>query len=141
MSHSRFSRAMAPAFLLLSALTSPSAAEAPRPADADGVDLLPFLTKASATPPRDDLFIRYQALGQRGRMLRVGPLKLLDNENGVKLFDVVADPGEQRDLAASRPQDVARLEARWQALSADLRPPLWRDNPRRKPVTRSGEQP
>jgi arylsulfatase A-like enzyme len=115
----------APVWSLDIAATALAAAGAPKQANADGVDLLPFLTKATATPPRDELFIRYDIDGRPGRMLRIGPLKLLENEGTVKLFDVVTDPGEQNDLAAAQPQDVARLEARWQELATGMKPALW----------------
>lgn len=131
----------APLWSLDLAPTALAAAGAPPIAVADGVDLLPFLSKATATPPRDELFLRYGVHGRPGRMLRVGPLKLVENEGAVKLFDVVADPGETRDLAATRAQDLARLEARWRELERGLRPALWLDNPTRSPVTRVGEQP
>jgi arylsulfatase A-like enzyme len=115
----------APVWSLDIAATALAAAGAPKQADADGVDLLPFLTKATATPPRDELFIRYRIETTSGRMLRMGPLKLLHNEGALKLFDVVADPGEKHDLAAKRPEDLARLEARWKQLEAEMKPALW----------------
>lgn len=111
------------------AATALAAAGAPPAADADGVDLLPFLGKTTTTPPREELFLRYGINDQPGRVLRSGPLKLLDNLGVVKLFDVVADPGEQNDLAASRPADVTRLEARWKELEKRMIAPLWSPSP------------
>jgi arylsulfatase A-like enzyme len=115
----------APVWSLDIAATALAAAGAPQQADADGVDLLPYFSKATATPPRQELYIRYGIDGVPGRMLRTGPLKLVDNEGAVKLYDVVADPGETRDLARDRPQDLARLEARWKELEAGFQPALW----------------
>lgn len=36
-----------------------------------------------------------------------------------QLYDVVADPGETRDLAATRPQVVAALRAQWTQYEKD----------------------
>jgi hypothetical protein len=43
--------------------------------------------------------------------IRKGPLKLIrDRQSNVTaLFDVVADPGESKDLSAARPTDVEAL--------------------------------
>jgi arylsulfatase A-like enzyme len=47
---------------------------------------------------------------RRYRSYRSGALKLVETSGGERLlFDLAADPGEERDLAASRPEDVARL--------------------------------
>jgi len=52
--------------------------------------------------------------------LRVGALKLIAHADGrAELYDLGADSGETRDLAAERPQDVARLRARLEALRAE----------------------
>jgi arylsulfatase A-like enzyme len=115
----------APVWSLDIAATALAAAGAPKQDNADGVDLLPYLTKTTTEPPRQELYIRYGIDGAPGRMLRVGPLKLLDNEGVVKLYDVVADPGETTDLARERPQDLARLETRWKELETGFKPALW----------------
>jgi arylsulfatase A-like enzyme len=43
--------------------------------------------------------------------LREGPLKLITSKRGTELYDLKADPGERHNLAATRPKDVARLQA------------------------------
>ena len=40
----------------------------------------------------------------------------------VELYDVASDPGELHDLAAERPDDVARLRARLLELAGDFGP-------------------
>jgi arylsulfatase A-like enzyme len=51
------------------------------------------------------------AIDQRMRMLRTERHKLIWSEkSGSQLFDLHADPGEQRDLAASDPELLVRLE-------------------------------
>jgi arylsulfatase A-like enzyme len=113
--------------------TALAAAGVPAPDDADGVDLLPFLLDPTSTPPRSEVFVRYRVLDPQkpGHMLRVGPLKLLNQQGVVKLFDVVADPSESTDLAAALPDDVARLNARWAELKQGFVPPLWPPAPRK----------
>jgi arylsulfatase A-like enzyme len=100
----------------------------------DGIDLLSFLTDVTGTtpPPRREVFVRYRPRGDLtvpNYMLRMGNLKLFNNNGTVKLFNVVADPGETTDLASSRPNDVARLQARWDELKQGFVPPLWAPTP------------
>lgn len=57
----------------------------------------------------------------RFRAYRSGPLKLVvDSEGGAALFDVVADPLERDDLAATRPDDLERLRRELDAWSAAI---------------------
>jgi arylsulfatase A-like enzyme len=64
--------------------------------------------------------------GSRLRMLRDGSWKLVETSKGERfLFDLAADPGETRDLAAERPADLARVAKRMVATVAELGlPPL-----------------
>ena len=105
--------------------TVASAIELPLPADRvyDGVDLAPFVRKEKSGAPHDALFWRADYTAA----IRMGPLKLIrDRQSGVtSLFDVVADPGEQKDLSAARPDDVQRLLQRLDAWNAECREPLW----------------
>jgi arylsulfatase A-like enzyme len=58
----------------------------------------------------------------RFRSYRVGSMKLIEASDGTShLFDLVADPGETRDLATSEPAELARLKGelnRWRAAVA-----------------------
>jgi len=65
---------------------------------------------------------------RRIRSLRVGPHKLIWGSDGRhELYDVEADPGELRDLAASAPEVAERMQAALEALveryRADTEPP------------------
>ena len=102
----------------------------------DGVDILPQLTRRDPRPPHDTLYWRF---GEQ-MAIRRGPWKLVrwgfnetrdPDETWPKLYDLAADPGESRDLAAAEPERVTELEAAWRAWDATL--------PR--PTGRSGEQP
>ena len=93
------------------------------PADGDGLDLLddaalrarPFVAGQNST--HDILELGKPAASLRYRWLVAGELKLIVSSgiNGAtelpRLFDLKADPGEVKDLAAARPDDVKRLTA------------------------------
>lgn len=93
------------------------------PADGDGIDLLddaalrarPFVAGQNST--HDIVEIGKPASSLRYRWLVAGDLKLIVSSgiNGAteppRLFDLKADPGEQRDLAPARPEEVKRLTA------------------------------
>jgi uncharacterized sulfatase len=107
-------------------------AGAPVPADGDGLDLLddaalkarPFVAGQNST--HDILDLARPAASLRYRWLVAGDLKLIvssgrntgtaqygsaDATEPPRLFDLKADPGELKDLAAARPDDVKRLTA------------------------------
>lgn len=73
----------------------------------DGVDLLPYLRGAHADAPHATLHWRWR----HGAAVRAGSLKLVDEFGREALYDLEADPAEQRDLAGSRRADRARLRA------------------------------
>ena len=82
----------------------------------DGVDLLPYLTGRREGQPHDRLFWRQ---GER-RAARLGDWKLVRQEVDApaQLYQLAADPGETRDLAAAEPARLAELEAAWTAWDA-----------------------
>lgn len=90
-------------------------------AELDGVDLLPFLTDATSSPPHDALHWRQ---GDRWAV-RSGSLKLVRAEAGEPmLFDLGEDRGESGDLAATRPDDARRLLRLHEAWNAALVEPI-----------------
>ena len=105
-----------------------TAAGAPIPADCDGVDLLPHLTGATATPPHAALYWRF---GPQ-KAVRSGQWKLVDwrdfdtrQNSGWQFYDLSQDIGEQHDLAASQPEVVARLTHDWEEWNTKNVEPLW----------------
>jgi len=99
----------------------------------DGRSALGLLTGANVDVPARTLFVqwhrgdvpeRYRAFAARG------PRFKLVQANGVapdakwtpryELFDIPADPFEQRDLAAERPEEVARLKTAYDAWFTDV---------------------
>jgi arylsulfatase A-like enzyme len=108
---------------------------ADRAANLDGVDLLPFLTGAKTGAPHEALYWRF---GQQ-MAIRVGDYKLVrydsnaDTRTGARnqpvtaarLYDLAADIGETKDLAAAMPDKVKELQSRWDAWNAGNVKPLW----------------
>ena len=104
----------------------------------DGVDLLPFLLADPAAPgPHEALCWRF---GPQDA-IRMGDWKLVRYDTAVdtgarsqpasiavtphRLYNLAADPGESRDLAADHPEKVQELRAAYQAWDRQLIPPLW----------------
>ncbi|MEE4360637.1 MAG: sulfatase-like hydrolase/transferase [Pseudomonadales bacterium] len=89
----------------------------------DGVDLLPWVRGEREGVPHETLFWRQgylQTVQHRG-------LKLItEGRTGQRwLFDLSADPTEQRNLAAARPGDVEALEALLAQHNAEQAAPRW----------------
>lgn len=103
----------------------------------DGVDLLPFLQERKKGDPHEALFWRFGSQ----MAIRQGDWKLVRASRGLKefediatepmLFNLAADIGEQRDLAAQSPGKVRDLQALWDRWNRQLAAPRW-------PATSSG---
>ncbi|GMU22244.1 MAG: sulfatase [Phycisphaerae bacterium] len=91
-------------------------------ADLDGVNLLPYLTGDKDAPPHETLYWRFGAKAA----VRDGNWKLvmLGDEPG-QLFDLAADVGEQKNLAADHPDKVKELTAAYDRWSSQLMEPRW----------------
>lgn len=92
----------------------------PIPADLDGVDLSG--ASRGGKVERGGVYMESQSVAQRFGYhpeiaVAEGPLKLMDTPNP-RLFDIQADPNEENNLAASRPDDVARLKKITEAVNA-----------------------
>ena len=101
----------------------------------DGVNLLPFLSGEKTSAPHDALYWRF---GEQ-MAIRAGDYKLVrydnnadtltgKNNQGVTaamLYNLASDPGETRDLAATMPDKVKALQAKWDAWNVGNVKPLW----------------
>mgnify|MGYP002737446254 CR=1 FL=1 len=102
----------------------------------DGVNLLPYLTGEKTGAPHEAIYLR---MFDRGVFaVRSGDLKLVipERDAAPQLFDLRHDLGETKDLAAQRPDDLARLEKLRTIWNAQLVPPVFDGlmvNPRRRP--------
>ncbi|MFZ9747339.1 MAG: sulfatase [Opitutaceae bacterium] len=102
---------------LFPTLLALTATPAPAGVTLDGQDLSPLLHGTGEPPAGRPLFWHYPHYNMHGARpasaVRAGDLKLIEfHEDGRReLYDLRADPGETRDLAATRPGDTARLGA------------------------------
>jgi len=105
--------------------TAAAAAGAPMPADRkmDGVDLVPFATGEADGVPHDALFWRSGA--SQTALVNGWKLNVSDPPGRSWLFDMDADPNEQHDLSAERPDKLAELTAALAAHNAEQAPPAW----------------
>ena len=102
------------------ALAGATVGAADRPID--GVNLMPFVLDEKEGVPHESLF--WRAGSQHA--IRRGEYKLLQRGNEPpKLYNVVADLGEEHDLAAAKSELVEELLAAYGAWDRQLVPPLW----------------
>ncbi|MDP3116372.1 MAG: sulfatase-like hydrolase/transferase, partial [Phenylobacterium sp.] len=95
---------------LMPTLAAAAAAATPKDRIIDGIDLLPWLSGARpAQAPHDTLFWQsgyYRAVLHKGWKLQTS-----DRPKKDWLYNLVADPTEQTNLAEANPQKVAELKA------------------------------
>ena len=106
----------------------------PIPEGLDGTSLLPaLLGRSDGTTAPGDLYWEYHAAGTSQAGLLDGRWKGLRHERRdapIELYDLAADPGEARDVAAEHPDLVGRVRALFESgRTADPNWPL-RDAPR-----------
>ncbi len=90
----------------------------------DGVNVIPFLRGEKSDAPHEALF--WRSGGGVLYAVRSGAMKLVRRKDAqLELYDLGADIGEQRDLAAVKPDEVKRLEALRVNWNAELVPPLF----------------
>jgi arylsulfatase A-like enzyme len=101
----------------------------------DGVNLLPYLTGKDQRPPHEALYWRLFA----HMAIRKGPWKLVKTMegpllfsdttqpdlSGAQLFNLADDIGEQKDLAAARPDKVKELTDDWLRWNKEMATPAW----------------
>lgn len=89
-----------------------------------GVNLLPHLTGEVASPPHDALYWRF---GEQ-TAIRSGNHKLVKARGGSpdwELYDLAADLGETKNLAAEKPDVAKELLAKYDAWNTHNVKPLW----------------
>jgi arylsulfatase A-like enzyme len=91
----------------------------------DGLNLLPALEGKARLRTREALFWRFgvQFAVRQGNWKLVKP-SLADEP---MLFDLSADAGESKNLAAEQPERVKQLTALWQRWNEANVPPRWDD--------------
>jgi len=106
----------------------------------DGVDLVPFLTGKAPGRPHETMFWRFV----RQWAVRSGDWKLVVSNGGSglpELYDLASDIGEQKDLAASQPDRVAKLTALYEAWSAEQAPARTEGDPPPRKAGRKRNRP
>jgi arylsulfatase A-like enzyme len=81
----------------------------------DGFDLLSVL-RGERKSPRAEMFWQRR----NDRAARVGAWKWVESEKGGGLFDLANDLGETKDLSKERPDELARVKARFAAWRTEM---------------------
>ena len=98
-------------------------AEVPKDKALDGVDLVPYLGGKAKSQPHEFLFWRF---GEQ-TAVRKGQYKLVRGPDGAEgLYDVTADPHEDKDLLAEKPEIAKELREAFDKWNAQLVPGRWR---------------
>jgi arylsulfatase A-like enzyme len=100
---------------LLPTFAALAAGELPRDRVIDGRDITPLLRGRAGAKSPHEAFFYYQK--DQLKAVRSGGWKL---HTSGQLYDLVADIGERKNVAAQNPQVVARLTAHLQAAGEDL---------------------
>lgn len=99
-------------------------------ASLDGVNLLPYLAGENQAAPHAALYWRF---GEQ-TAIREGDWKLVKvrGDTQPRLYNLAADIGETKDLAAAEPNRVKALQAVWDDWNATLVAPKWVPGPQQQ---------
>jgi arylsulfatase A-like enzyme len=101
------------------AATALAAAGLARPAQLDGVDLLPYLTNAIDEPPHENLYWRFWSQAA----VRSGRWKFLTVAGEADfLFDMRSDAHERRNLVDTHPRLAVKLRQQLEQWTNELQP-------------------
>jgi hypothetical protein len=97
-------------------------------------NILPYLAGEQTGAPHERLF--WRAGGGAKYAVREGDWKLVGGENGgTQLFNLAADVGERKDLAAAQPEVLARLREAYLDWNKDNISPLFESPRANQPKT------
>jgi arylsulfatase A-like enzyme len=115
--------------------TAMTLAGAPAPGGLDGVDLVPYLSGQRTTAPHENLFWR----NGTNLAVRHGRWKYVNLNRGRHelLYDVATDVEEEHDLAAAKPDTLARLRALLAEWESEMVEPAWSSR-RQIPIQHDG---
>jgi len=105
-----------------------------QPLPLDGMDMWPTICQGVPSPRREVVFsVPEFAASETGQpAIRQDNYKLVDEE----LFDIHQDPYEEHNLAAEKPEVVARLKGRLQELASQRRTPEVHGKVPQRPVVK-----
>ena len=96
----------------------------------DGVNLIPFLTGQTKSPPHDNLFWRsgvQLAIRSEGwKLVRTNA------SEPAQLYNLAQDIGEKSDLAAKQPEKAKELQTAFDSWNKQLSDPKWVRSGRRR---------
>jgi arylsulfatase A-like enzyme len=91
-----------------------------------GKDIRPYMTQQSREAPHDLLYWHTAKGNIPGGVIREGDFKLVVAAKGeTELYNLKDDLGESTDLAASQPEHVQGMLARWKEWNKGSKPDLW----------------
>ncbi len=104
------------------------------PKNLDGVNLLPFLTGEKSGAPHETLFWRSGGPGGNNAVRR-GSMKLVRRSKAEpELYDLAADVGESKNLAAEKPEVVKEFTAAITEWEKGTIPPAFENPKARQPM-------
>ena len=103
-------------------------ADATKPQQVEGVDLIPFLTGKNEGTPHETLYWRQggKTALRHGdwKLVRMGK-RLTAGKSRWELYDLSKDIAEENNLAAAHPDRVAELVKIWEKLNGEMSDPLF----------------
>lgn len=98
----------------------------PAEAGLHGKDIRPSMTQQSTEAPHEVLYWHTGSRMNSFGVIREGDFKLIGGGRGNQaLYNLKDDIGEKKNVAASHPEKVQAMRARWVEWSKDIQPPLW----------------
>ncbi|MEI6890797.1 MAG: sulfatase [Pontiella sp.] len=98
----------------------------PKQSGLHGNDIRPYMTQQSKAAPHDVLYWHTARTAGMGGVIRDGDFKLIINTKGkAELYNLKDDLSETTNLAASQPERVQTMLARWTAWNKGNKPDLW----------------
>ena len=110
-------------FDLFATAAAAAGARLPEDRKIDGVDLLPFATGEATGVPHRALF--WRSGSSQSALVNGWKLNRSEPPGRDWLFDMTADPNEEHDLSAARPDKLAELRSALATHNAEQAPPAW----------------
>lgn len=122
-------------FATAAALTG---AQVPETHKLDGVNILPYLTGETSGSPHERLF--WRSGGGVQSAVRERTWKLVNMEGKAQLYDLATDIGETKDVSATHPEILSRLQAAYDDWNQGNIAPLF-ESPRAGKAPKKGKRP
>ncbi|TWU38847.1 Arylsulfatase [Novipirellula aureliae] len=97
----------------------------PKTSGLHGKDIRPYISGQSDQTPHNVLFWHTGRYKEPSGVMREGDYKLLYSGNKTELYNLKDDLSETTNLAASEPERVKTMLARWKQWASDSQPELW----------------